>query len=118
MKDAEQIASAVAYVMEKCCECPLTEICNENCENTWKRFLTSGRVRGNPFRQKITAKRILNWFKNTVADAWGNSVVRRTLILVLIVLTISLIFTGGYSLGKIVGAETQTEEYLDGRLEQ
>lgn len=49
MKDAEQIASAVAYVMEKCCECPLTEICNENCENMWKRFLTSGRVRGNPY---------------------------------------------------------------------
>lgn len=71
MKDAEQIANAVAYSMEKCCECPLTEICNENCENMWKRFLTFGRVRGNPFRQKITAKRILNWFKNTVADAWG-----------------------------------------------
>lgn len=46
MKDAEQIANAVAYAMEKCCECPLTEICNENCENMWKRFLTSGRVRG------------------------------------------------------------------------
>ena len=40
------------------------------------------------------------------------------MILTLIVLVISLIFTGGYNLGKIVGAETQTEEYLDGRLEQ
>lgn len=118
MKDAEQIASAVAYAMEKCYECPLTEICNENCENMWKRFLTSGRVRGNPFRKKITAKRILKWLKGIVADAWENSVVRRTLILTLIVLAISLIFTGGYNLGKIVGAETQTEEYLDGRLEQ
>ena len=92
MKDAEQIANAVAYAMEKCCECPLTEICNENCENMWKRFLTFGRVRGNPFRQKITAKRILNWFKNTVADAWENSVVRRALILTLIVLAISLMY--------------------------
>lgn len=118
MKDAEQIASAVAYAMEKCYECPLAEICNENCENMWKRFLTSGRVRGNPFRKKITAKRILKWLKGIVADAWENSVVRRTLILTLIVLAISLIFTGGYNLGKIVGAETQTEEYLDGRLEQ
>lgn len=118
MKDAEQIASAVAYAMEKCCECPLTEICNEDCENMWKRFLTSGRVRGNPFRKKITAKRILKWFKDIAADAWENSVVRRTLILTLIVLAISLIFTSGYNLGKIVGAEIQTEEYLDGRLEQ
>jgi hypothetical protein len=118
MKDAEQIASAVAYAMEKCYECPLAEICNENCKNMWKRFLTSGRVRGNPFRKKITAKRILKWLKGIVADAWENSVVRRTLILTLIVLAISLIFTGGYNLGKIVGAETQTEEYLDGRLEQ
>lgn len=74
--------------------------------------------KGKPFRKKITAKRILNRFKNIVADAWENSVVRRTLILTLIVLAISLIFTSGYNLGKIVGAETQTEEYLDGRLEQ
>lgn len=118
MKDTEQIASAVAYAMEKCCECPLTEICNENCENMWKRFLTSGRVRGDPFRKKITAKRILKWLKGIAADAWENSVVRRTLILTLIVLVIGLIFMEGYNLGKIVGAETQTEEYLDGRLEQ
>ena len=60
----------------------------------------------------------LRFKDNLVADAWENSVVRRALILTLIVLAISLIFTGGYNLGKIVGAETQTEEYLDGRLEQ
>lgn len=118
MKDTEQIASAVAYAMEKCCECPLTEICNENCENMWKRFLISGRVRGDPFRKKITAKRILKWLKGIAADAWENSVVRRTMILTLVVLVIGLIFMEGYNLGKIVDAETQTEEYLDGRLEQ
>ena len=40
------------------------------------------------------------------------------IILTLVVLVIGLIFMEGYNLGKIVGAETQTEEYLDGRLEQ
>lgn len=74
--------------------------------------------KGKSIPKENHCKRILNRFKNIVADAWENSVVRRMLILTLIVLAIGLIFTGGYNLGKIVGAETQTEEYLDGRLEQ